>query len=177
MSGKILVAGIGNIFLGDDAFGIDVANRLREHSLPGRVTVSDFGIRSYDLAYALMNDWDLAILVDALPRGNDPGTLYLLEPELPKNDEGAVTVDAHSMNPVAVLQLVQAMGGQCAPVLVVGCEPATLEPDPQGNFGLSAPVAAAVDEAIRMIEDLITTTCSKTTLYETKGEIKWLEKS
>lgn len=172
MSGKILVAGIGNIFLGDDAFGFEVVNRLRKHPLPDWVTVSDFGIRSYDLAYALMNDWDLAILVDALPRGSAPGTLYLLEPEVPKNDEGTATVDAHSMNPVAVLQLVHAMGGQTGRILVVGCEPATLEPDPQGNFSLSAPVGAAMDEAVRMIEDLITTTRTETSVHETKGETK-----
>lgn len=176
MSAKVLVAGIGNIFLGDDAFGFEVVNRLRKHPLPEWVTVSDFGIRSYDLAYALMKDWDLAILVDALPRKDTPGTLYLFEPELPKNDEGAIAVDAHAMNPVAVLQLVRAMGGQCGRVLVVGCEPATLEPDPQGNFRLSAPVGAAIDEAVRMIEDLITTTRSEASVHESKGETKWLEK-
>lgn len=171
MNGKVLVAGIGNIFLGDDGFGLEVVSRLRRRSLPHWVTVSDFGIRSYDLAYALMNDWDLAILLDALPRGNAPGTLYLLEPELPENRD-TIAVDAHSMNPVAVLQLVQAMGGQPARVLVVGCEPATLEPDPQGNFTLSAPVNAAVEEAVRMVEELITSTRTEASLQETKGETK-----
>jgi hydrogenase maturation protease len=176
MSGKVLVAGIGNIFLGDDAFGLEVVNRLRQRSLPDWVTVSDFGIRSYDLAYALMNDWDLTVLVDALPRGSVPGTLYLLEPELPKNDEGTIAVDAHAMNPVAVLQLVRAMGGQSGRLLVVGCEPATLEPDPQGHFGLSAPVGAAIDEAVRMIEDLITANRTEASVHQCKGETKWLEK-
>lgn len=171
MNGKVLVAGIGNIFLGDDGFGLEVVSRLRHRSLPDWVTVSDFGIRSYDLAYALMNDWDLAILVDALPRGNAPGTLYVLEPELRENRD-TIAVDAHSMNPVAVLQLVQAMGGQPTRVLVVGCEPATLEPDPEGNFILSAPVNTAVEEAVRMVEELITSTRSEASRQETKGETK-----
>ena len=85
MSGKVLVACVGNVFLGDDAFGVEVAKRLAERSLPAGVAVIDFGIRSYDLAYALMNQWDLKILVDALPRGGRPGTLYVMEPDLPAN--------------------------------------------------------------------------------------------
>lgn len=155
MNGRILVAGIGNIFLGDDAFGVEVVKRLRDVALPENVTVTDFGIRSYDLAYALMDGWDLAILVDALPHGGAPGTLYTLEPELPEPQDGA-RLDAHSMNPVAALQLVQALGGRPGRMLVVGCEPATVEPDEGGNFGLSAPVEAAVSEAVRVVQDLIT---------------------
>src|SRR5271166_763739 len=112
MSGKVLVAGIGNIFLGDDAFGVEVINRLAQRPLPGDVCIVDFGIRSFDLAYALMEDWELVILVDALPRGGEPGTLYTLEPELPNGEEVTPDLDAHTMNPGAVLQLVSALGGQ-----------------------------------------------------------------
>ena len=155
MKGKLLVAGVGNIFLGDDAFGVEVIKRLAERSLPEHMVVKDFGIRSYDLAYALMEDWDLAILVDALPRGGTPGTLYTLEPQLPDSREVPPVLDAHSMNPVSVLQLVSALGGRCPNLIVVGCEPATVEEDAEGKFGLSAPVAAAVDEAVRVIEELI----------------------
>jgi len=155
VKGKVLVAGIGNIFLGDDAFGVEVANRLRQRELSERVSVSDFGIRSYDLAYALMQDWDLVILVDALPHGGKPGTLYKFEPELPENANDSVSVDAHTMNPVAVLQLALALGGTLPRTLVIGCEPANVEPDQTGNFSLSPPVAAAVDEAIKMIDELI----------------------
>lgn len=156
MAGKLLVAGIGNVFLGDDAFGVEVVKLLAQRSLPEGVSVVDFGIRSYDLAYALMDEWDLVILADALPRGGEPGTLYTLEPELPENDDRLAGFDAHSMNPVGVLQLVGALGGRTGRMLVVGCEPETVEPDRDGNMGLSPAVAAAVPEAVRIVEGLIT---------------------
>jgi hydrogenase maturation protease len=163
MNGKVLVAGVGNIFLGDDAFGFEVVNRLQSRVLPDHVIVADYGIRSYDLAYALMEPWDLIILVDALPRGGEPGTLYAFEPEISEPQDDLISVDAHAMNPVSVLHLVQAMGRQpAAPLLVVGCEPATVEPDPEGKFALSAPVSAAVDEAVRMVWELVTRACMQT---------------
>jgi hydrogenase maturation protease len=155
MNGKVLVAGIGNIFLGDDAFGVEVAQRLAGRPLPEGVKVVDFGIRSYDLAYALMDDWDLVILVDALPGEGKPGTLYVMEPDLPADDETPASLDAHTMNPVTVLQMVSALGGKVGRTLVVGCEPARVEPDESGEMDLSAPVKAAVDEAARMVEELI----------------------
>jgi hydrogenase maturation protease len=155
-NGLILVAGIGNIFLGDDAFGVEVVQRLAARAVPPNVRVVDFGIRSYDLAYALMDPWELVILVDAVPVGDAPGTVYLIEPELPSAgvppDFG---FDAHSMNPVAVLQLANTLGGKVSRVMVVGCEPSTVDADANGETGLSKPVEAAVDEAIRMIEELI----------------------
>ena len=154
MSDRILVAGIGNIFLGDDAFGVEVVRRLAGAQLPDGVSVMDFGIRAYDLAFALMNEWDLTILVDALPRGGKPGTLYVMEPESPKPDDQNA-LDAHSMNPVQVLQLVGAWGGKVGRLLIVGCEPATVEANPEGRMGLSAPVETALDEAVRIIEGLV----------------------
>jgi len=156
MNDKVLVAGIGNIFLGDDAFGVEVVSQLAHRSLPGNVCVADFGIRSYDLAYALMEDWDLVILVDALPRGGEPGTLYVFEPDLPTDAEMPASLDAHSMNPVSVLRMVSALGGQVTRLLVVGCEPATVEPDAGGNIGLSESVAGAIDEAINVVEEILT---------------------
>lgn len=155
-TGKILVAGVGNIFLGDDAFGVEVVQRLATRTLPENVCVIDFGIRSYDLAYALMEPWELVILVDALPRGGQPGTVYTIEPHLPQSVEPPTSIDAHSMNPVSVLQLVNKLGGDLRALLVVGCEPSTMDADEGGRMGLSHPVQAAVDEAIRMIEELIT---------------------
>ena len=84
---KILVAGVGNIFLGDDAFGVEVARALSGRPLPEGVTVKDFGIRGFDLAYTMLDAWDTVILVDALSRGEAPGTLYLLEPDLAYTDK------------------------------------------------------------------------------------------
>lgn len=153
MNGKVLVAGIGNIFLGDDAFGVEVVHRLEQRGLPQHVVVKDFGIRSYDLAYSLMQDWDLVVLVDALTRGGKPGTLYTMEPEhLP--GETAANIDAHSMNPVAALQLVNALGGKVGRLLVVGCEPGSVDPSQHGDFGLSH-VNHAVAGAIEIIESLV----------------------
>jgi len=157
MESKVLVACVGNIFLGDDAFGVEVAGRLVQELLPEGVKVVDFGIRSYDLAYALMEPWDEVILVDALPRGGVAGTIYVLAPELPSDlpNRQCPAIDAHSMNPVAVLQMVHALGGKISRMLVVGCEPSSVEADGTGNFELSPPVQAAVGEAVETIKKLI----------------------
>jgi hydrogenase maturation protease len=148
---KILVAGIGNIFLGDDGFGVEVARRLSENDFPGGVRVQDFGIRGYDLAYALLDGYSLTILVDAAPRGSAPGTLYVIEPEI--NQETAA-LDAHAMNPVSVIQLARSMGTVSGKILLVGCEPATLGGE-EGHMGLSEPVAAAVDPAAALVRKLV----------------------
>jgi len=150
---KILVAGIGNIFLGDDAFGVHVAQRLSGRRLPECVRVVDFGIRSFDLAYALMDGYDATILVDATPRGGTPGTLYTIEPDLDSIE--ADDLDSHGMNPMKVLGLVRAMGGEFKRILVVGCEPAVPGPDEEFQMGLSPAVEAAVDGAAAMVELLI----------------------
>ncbi len=160
---RILVAGIGNIFFGDDAFGCEVAATLAKRALPDGVTVRDFGIRSYDLAYAMMEAYEAIILIDATPRGEAPGTLYLIEPELAKNrlDEAETeVVNAHSMSPVRALQMVRCLGGARRPtkLYVVGCEPGILETE-DGRMGLSDRVAAAVGPAIDMIEKLILDFC------------------
>lgn len=154
---SILIAGIGNIFLGDDAFGVEVAQRLAGRKLPERVKVIDFGIRGFDLAYALLDGADMTILVDACPRGGEPGTLYVIEPDLNSIDAPGpeqVAADAHSMNPMNVIRLAKSMGGELKRILVVGCEPATLGPE-EGQMGLSEPVAAMVEEAARRIESLV----------------------
>jgi len=149
---RILVAGIGNVFLGDDGFGVAVAGRLAIAELPAGVVVEDYGIRGMDLAYALQ-DYDVAVFVDAVPRGNTPGTLYLIEPEL--GDEQA-DPDAHGMNPAQVLLMARHLGGPMPRVLVVGCEPSeimTLEDELKAE--LSEPVRASLDEAVRMVESLL----------------------
>ena len=151
----ILVAGIGNIFFGDDAFGCEVVRQLASRPQPEGVRVIDFGIRSYDLAYAIMDNYDATILVDATPQGGLPGTLYLIEPDLKKLDElPNEAVNAHGMNPVRVLQLVRSLGGNPGWMRVIGCEPAVLESE-EGAMGLSEEVQVAVRPAIEMIESLI----------------------
>ena len=150
---SILVAGVGNIVFGDDAFGVEVVRRMASRPLPPGVRVVDFGIRGYDLAYALMDRPDLTLMVDAVPLGGAPGTLYTIEPEANDADMPPAAVEAHGLHPANVLRLVQAMGGIPGRVLVIGCEPDAVEEG--GRMGLSPPVAAAVDEAVSMIESLI----------------------
>jgi hydrogenase maturation protease len=154
---RILVAGIGNIFLGDDGFGCEVAQRLAGLNLPSCVRVVDFGIRGFDRAYALLDTYEVVILVDATPRGGQPGTLYIIEPDLKELDgldAQEMMVETHGMNPVRVLGLAKSMGGDLKRILIVGCEPATTGPE-EGQIVLSELVRAAVDEAIVMIESLI----------------------
>jgi hydrogenase maturation protease len=154
---SVLIAGIGNIFLGDDAFGVEVVQRLAGRKLPELVKATDFGIRGFDLAYALLDGSDVTILVDACPRGGNPGSLYVIEPDLNSldaPDAGQTSVDAHCMNPVNLIRMAKSMGGELKKILLVGCEPATLGPE-EGQMGLSEPVAAAVEEAVTLIESLV----------------------
>jgi hydrogenase maturation protease len=155
---KILVAGIGNIFYGDDAFGVEAANRLLKRSLPPEALVVDFGIRGFDLACALLDGYETAILVDATSRGGPPGTLYTIEIDANApagSDASHNAMGAHGMNPMRVLQMAQAMGGPLPRILLVGCEPETLGLEEEGQMGLSATVAAAVDTAADMVEALV----------------------
>ena len=149
-----LVAGIGNIFLGDDAFGVEVIRRMPRTQLPENVKVIDFGIRGFDLAYSLMDEsYDLIILVDAVTKGGTPGTLYVIEPSLEQHidvEGPGEAMDAHGMNPMRVFNLVKKMGGRFKRILILGCEPETLGPE-EGLMGLSQPVDHAVDEAVLML--------------------------
>jgi hydrogenase maturation protease len=149
---SILVACIGNIFQGDDAFGCEVAKVLMRRAPLEDVRVVDFGIRGLDLTYALMDAPELTILVDAVSRGGEPGTLYVIEPEL--EDEGEQAIDAHSMDPVQVLRAVRGMGGRLGHILLVGCEPADLGGE-EGRMGLTPPVTAADEQAADMVASLV----------------------
>jgi hydrogenase maturation protease len=156
MSKRILVAGIGNIFLGDDGFGVEVVRRLAGRELPEGVEVVDFGIRGLDLAYALQRDYELVVFVDATPRGGEPGTVYLIEPEI--EDDGEVSLDTHGMDPVKVIKLSRALGARPTRTLVVGCEPQVVvsgEDYDDMLMELSEPVRAAVDEAAKLVESLV----------------------
>jgi hydrogenase maturation protease len=154
---RILIAGIGNIFLADDGFGVEVASRLANRSFPAGVRVTDFGIRGFDLAYALMDGYETTILVDAYPGEGEPGTLFVVEPDLNGLNSAAAQqgfVEPHAMNPINVLCMATSMGGQLKRVLLVGCIPATLGPE-EGEMGLSRPVEAAVDEAVKLVDSLV----------------------
>jgi hydrogenase maturation protease len=152
---RVLVAGIGNIFLGDDGFGVEVARRLAHRRLAPGVTLQDFGIRGMDLVYALGDGYDVVILLDAVPRGQAPGTLYVIEVQ--QSDDGVVSLDTHGMDPVRVLRLARELGPVPERVVVVGCEP---EIRPSGEDeelvgALSEPVRAAVDGAVELVESLV----------------------
>ena len=153
---RILVAGVGNIFLGDDGFGVEVVHRLAGRELPEGVEVVDFGIRGMDLVYALHEDYEAVIFVDATPRGEEPGTVYLLEPEI--EEDGEVVLDTHGMDPVKVIKFARALGARPARTLVVGCEPQVVvsgEDYDEMLMELSEPVRAAVEEAVKLVESLV----------------------
>ena len=151
----ILVAGIGNIFLGDDAFGSEVARRMLQRRLPVNVVIKDFGIRAVDLLYSLLDNYDRVIIVDATPRGGEPGSIYLIEPaERDFAPRERPSLDPHSMNPMRVLALARSMGAEIRNVRIVGCEPAPIPSDPE-TIGLSPRVALAVPTAIELIESLV----------------------
>ena len=151
----MLIAGIGNVFLGDDGFGVEVARRLADSQtaglLPDGVDVADYGIRGVHLAYELLDDqYDTLVLVDAVPLGEEPGTVALLDATDRADAVGAGPVDAHSMSPDVVLRSLKHLGGHVDRVLVVGCQPAVVEE----RMGLSEPVAGAVDLAHDMVLDV-----------------------
>src|ERR1700733_13711442 len=135
---RILIACIGNIFLGDDGFGTEVARRFAGRPQPAGVILKDFGIRSLDLTYALLDPYELVILVDACARGGKPGTIYLVEPDSgePDNPDGFPSrLETHGMNPMSVLRMVKSLGAPSIRILIVGCEPAELGSEEEGKLG------------------------------------------
>jgi hydrogenase maturation protease len=154
-TGRVLVAGVGNVFLGDDGFGDEVVRRMAKSELPARVDIADYGIRGVHLAYDLLNgSHDTLVLVDALPLGEEPGTLGLVEVDLddpgwtlrPADALAAPAADGHGMDPESTLRLLRSLGGTLDRVLVIGCQPATLAE----RMEMSAPVRAALDDAVRL---------------------------
>lgn len=156
MSRRILVAGVGNIFFGDDGFGVRVAGRMAAEPMPDGVRVVDFGIRGVHLAYELLNGYDAVVLVDAVPRRGEPGTLHVIEADLdadepPDPGQGSPVMDAHGMTPDAVLSLLRTLGGSVDHAFVVGCEPT----DCSERMELSAPVEESIDEAAALVRGLV----------------------
>jgi hydrogenase maturation protease len=149
---RVLVAGIGNIFLGDDGFGPAVVQRLAARALPTHVRVEDFGIRGVHLAYEVLGavpPYEITIIVDAVSRGGAPGTLYVIEPDTAPSPAGAP--DAHALGVEAALGFLARVGADAGRVLVVGCEAASIAP----QMGLSEPVAAALDGAVDLLLQLL----------------------
>jgi hydrogenase maturation protease len=156
----------------DDAFGVEVTQRLLRLEMPAGVYVKDFGIGGIHLAYELLNGYDALVLVDAVPRHEPPGTLFVLQVD-ELGDDG-VAMDAHDLDPVKVLTLLDELGGTVDQVVVVGCQPASTE----DGMGLSGPVAAAVDEAVRLVREVVDDvigTCRSTPPLIGHGRAKVLE--
>jgi hydrogenase maturation protease len=152
---RTLVAGVGNIFLGDDAFGCEVIRQLAGRPVPAGVEVRDFGIRGVHLVYDLLDGCDLFVLVDAAARGEAPGTVSVIEVEVPEPDPSAGPVmDAHDLTPDAIFTLLGTLGGRPGRSLLVACEPA----DISARMGLSEPVRQALPHAVRTVEEIIATT-------------------
>ena len=149
MTGRVLVAGVGNLFLGDDGFGPEAARRLSARPLPDGVEVVDYGIRGMHLAYDLLAGYDTLVIVDAVSRGGRPGDVVVLE--VGEDDLGTGDFDAHGMEPTAMLASLGSLGGRLPRTYVVGCEPA----DVGAGIGLSPPVAAAVDRAVQLVTGLL----------------------
>lgn len=158
MGASILVAGIGNIFQGDDAFGVAVIQRLSTAALPEHVRVIDIGIRSIDLVFALLDANDLTILVDTTSRGGEPGMLYTIEIEdadIPDACDEAMMTNSHGLDPVRVLSMAKVMGAVFKKTLLVACEPLIVDRDNSGHIGLSDVVQAAVEPAAEIVRNLI----------------------
>jgi hydrogenase maturation protease len=152
---QILVAGIGNAFLQDDGFGGEVVRRLRARTLPEGVTLGDFGTGGLDLAYEVMRGYDALVLVDVSRQGGEPGTLYVMEAreeDVAGGIEDGAMVDPHGMDPATVLRFVRAVGGWPGKVLVIACEPASVE---EVGMGLTPEVAATVDRAVGLVADTV----------------------
>jgi hydrogenase maturation protease len=164
MTPRILVAGIGNIFLGDDGFGCEVVRRLAAEAIPPGVKVIDYGIRGLDLAYALLESYDAVIFVDAIARGNVAGTIYLLEPS--GNARTGMPLDPHSMNPLHLMAMARSLGEIPARIFIVGCEPQDFGDEFEGRMGLSSVVAGSVAEGVRAVRDIVASICQSDILLQ-----------
>lgn len=156
---RMLVAGVGNIFLSDDGFGVEVVRQLAGRPHPDSVEIADYGIRGVHLAYRLLDGYDVLVLIDAAPRGHAPGTVTLVEVDQDRlagtgsaiASGASPLVDAHGMDPATVLAHLTALGGGVASVLIVACEPEIIEE----GIGLSPTVQAAVPDAIAVVEQVM----------------------
>lgn len=149
-----LIAGIGNIFLGDDGFGCEVVRALKNVELPPDVRVVDYGIRGLDLAYALLAPYQTVIFVDTVARGAIPGTVFLLQPSAGPENE-LLAPDPHTMDPLRMLAMARSLGEISAQIFIIGCEPESFGDEHVGRMGLSSTVAASVPEAVKAVSELV----------------------
>jgi hydrogenase maturation protease len=153
---QILVAGVGNAWLQDDAFGGTCARRLEERGVPSGVTVMDFGTGGLDLAYEIMRGYDALILLDASRQGGEPGTLYVIEPSMDdlagSSIEDGDVINPHGMDPQTVLRFVGAIGGFSGRVVVIGCEPGQVD---EVGLGLTPAVDDVVERALTLVTETI----------------------
>ena len=152
---QILVAGVGNAWLQDDAFGGELARRLEARGVPSGVTVMDFGTGGLDLAYEVMRGYDALVILDASRQGGEPGTLYVLEPDIDDyapNIEDGETIDPHGMDPATVLRFVRATGGWPGKVVVIACEPGEVD---DVGLGLTPAVEAVMERALALVGETI----------------------
>jgi hydrogenase maturation protease len=171
---RVLVAGIGNVFLGDDGFGVEVVRRLDAAVLPDAVDVADYGISGVHLAYDLLDaPYDILVMIDSVPLGESPGTLAVLDASATAVNVGGSPADAHSMSPDVVLRALRGLGGSIDRVLVVGCQPAVLEE----RMELSHPVRAAVDDAVRMVLRLVHDLAAQRVSSAEEGRAEWMPSS
>ncbi|HUO86834.1 MAG TPA: hydrogenase maturation protease [Thermoanaerobaculia bacterium] len=153
---RVLVAGIGDPFRGDDAFGFEVSRRLSQRPLPPWVEVVDFASRGLDLVFALQQGYEAAVLIDTVRRGEAPGTLTVIEPDVERG--GEVALDPAALDAVGIVRFARLFGPLPGQVRVVSCEPAELPPpglDPAARPHMSSPVAEAVRLAVPLVESLI----------------------
>ena len=170
MTRRILVAGVGNVFLRDDAFGVEVVKLLAERPQPPGVQIKDYGIRGVHLVYELLDGYDLFVLVDAAPRGEAPGTVSVLEVELPRprDPDAQPVIDAHSLTPDAIFGLLSSLGGHPGRNLVVACEPAEVD----AGMGLTDPVREALPHAVRAVEEILARALAETDIPQAADEQK-----
>lgn len=148
---RMLVAGVGNIFKSDDAFGSHVAAALAREPLPDSAHLIDFGIRSVHLVYELLDGYDVLVLIDTVSQQDGPpGSLYVIEPDL-DTVEAPPSFDPHDLPPGGAMALVPVLGGSVDRIVVVGCQPETID----DGLGMSEAVMAAVEPAVRLVMDVI----------------------
>lgn len=155
---QLLIAGLGNVFRGDDAFGVEVVKRLADHEFPSHVDVVDFGINGIDLVYALLDRYDAALLFDTFHQDGPPGSIYVVEPEFHDSDPGQsidLLLTPHELDPAQVLRMVRAMHGRCRRIALIGCEPADFGDEWEGKMGCTDAVTAAVEVAVGMTARLV----------------------